>query len=142
MAAKHINKYDFSTQGVLASNTINNAANKINMERKGNKEEEAVDDSKRKGTETERTTEEILVKTVETSTDFQYPPAWKNTLPKFPFVPRAEEVSRAPVESQPTEPSVVATGWEDGQMPVFPFSSSAGKKTTPQKYKYIYNDWL
>ena len=117
MSAKHINKYDFTTQEVLATdlNQVDKQENKL-----------AFDDSEEKGADTETTRKE----SVESSTEFQYPPAWKDKLPKFPFVPQEEEeeeeeeVSRAPV----------AAGWEDGQMPVFPFSStSAVEKTQPQK---------
>ena len=106
MSAKHINKYDFPSEGVLASNKI---------DQQGSKEEE---------TTTEETAE------TETSTEFRYPPAWKDKLPQFPFLPREGEVSRAPVETEPRETSE-ATGWEDGQMPVFPFSAGAVRKTTP-----------
>ena len=111
MSAKHINKYDFTSQGLIANNNTK-------IDQRKNKEGEGAD--------TERTTE-VMVESVETSTEFHYPPAWKDKLPKFPFIPREDEV-----ESEPTETSV-ASGWEDGQMPVFPFSSSAVKKTKPQK---------
>ena len=111
MSAKHINKYEFKTEGVLATN------NKVGQQ-----------GSKAGGeTTTEETTEETSE--TETSTQFRYPSAWKNKLPQFPFVPREDELTRAPaVVTESTETAVV-TGWEDGQMPVFPFS--AGKKTTP-----------
>ena len=123
MSAKHINKYDFTSQGVLATTTT---TNNNKMDKNNKKKDEAEDDSKKKGADTERTTE-VMVESVETSTEFHYPPAWKDKLPKFPFIPGEDEV-----ESEPTETSV-ASGWEDGQMPVFPFSSSAVKKTKPQK---------
>ena len=108
MSAKHINKYDFRSEGVLATNN-NNMIGQL-----GSKEGEEED--------TETTTEKT--EETETSTEFRYPAAWKDKLPQFPFVPREDEVTRAPVR----------TGWEDGQMPVFPFSSATVKKpAAPQK---------
>ena len=109
MSAKHINKYDFKTEGVLATN------NKV-----GQEESEAG---------REETTEETAE--TETSTEFRYPPAWKDKLPQFPFVPREDELTRAPVVVTESTETAVVTGWEDGQMPVFPFSANGGKKTTP-----------
>ena len=109
MSAKHINKYDFKTEGVLATN------NKVDQQ--GNE------------AGSEETTEETAE--TETSTEFRYPPAWKDKLPQFPFVPREEELTSAPVVVTESTETAVVIGWEDGQMPVFPFSANGGKKTTP-----------
>ena len=61
-------------------------------------------------TSTSSTKKQNIVKT----TTFKYPEAWKNKMPKFPFVPKDEEVS----SHRPTQPSY--DPWKDGNMPIFP----------------------
>ena len=68
------------------------------------------------------------VTTERSTTQFKYPSAWKDTLPQFPFVPEDEEE----VEDEEKEDLNVVSAWENGEMPVFPFTS-AGKKYPPSK---------
>merc|ERR1711892_910804 len=111
--------YDYIKQGDTVRDNFVDSPNLNNVDSFGRKEynKNAVPRTTTRRPEKQNTRQ---------TTTFKYPEAWKNKMPKFPFVPKDDEITT----QRPTKPPY-NDPWKDGNMPVFPYSY----KNTPPPLK-------
>jgi len=111
--------YDYIKQGSTVKDSIASNTNLNNAATFGRK-----DYNKNAGpmvTTTNRPEKKAIVRT----TTFKYPEDWKNKMPKFPYVPKDNEITTQRTTKPSNDP------WKNGIMPVFPHSY----KNTPPPLK-------